>query len=513
VGGSSIRLPGQTSGKRVWRLQPNGTPDASFTAPDLDNQVYALLPADGGGLLIGGNFSTLNGQPALGVARLSATGTPDPTFASPTFQQYGEVSGLVLQTGDRLVAASNFGTINGQAVRSVVRFTPNGAPDPTFQLDPAVTTSPIYERPLVVEPGTDRILLTEYDHVQRLQPNGALDASFDDGAGADNQNSSFSSGLTRSVYQPDGKLLISGDFTRYNGVARTGLVRLTATGAVDPTFAPPVDSSYFVQDIQLLPNGSIAALYNDYNTQQLRWLDASGAPLAGFNGAAPLVGVLHILGLPDGTVLAGGAYTLGGILYQGTYKLTSTGTIDPSFGLDPSLRQSAITFTRQPDGKLLFRDGLTQGHRVRRLLPTGAVDAAFSPTEFGGGYIGDSEGPMVVQSTGKLVVGGGFNTVNGVLRPSLVRLLDIPTGLAADAPAARAFDVFPNPAHAALTLRRATAEGATATLVDVLGRPVRQWPLAAAAQQTVSLTGVPAGAYVVRIQGATGILTQRVVVE
>lgn len=97
---------------------------------------------------------------------------------------------------------------------------------------------------------------------------------------------------------------------------------------------------------------------------------------------------------------------------------------------------------------------------------------------------------------------------------SLVRLTNVLLGLPPEAGGTRSAPlvVFPNPARESLTLRRPTAQAATATLLDLLGRPIRQWSLTAA-EQRVPLAGVPAGAYVVRVVSADGAQTRRVVVE
>lgn len=59
-----------------------------------------------------------------------------------------------------------------------------------------------------------------------------LDPAFPAGAGPDH--------WVRSVaVQPDGRVLIAGDFTHVHGVYRPGLARLEADGWLDPTFNPP----------------------------------------------------------------------------------------------------------------------------------------------------------------------------------------------------------------------------------------------------------------------------------
>ncbi|MBC7447542.1 MAG: T9SS type A sorting domain-containing protein, partial [Hymenobacteraceae bacterium] len=510
VAGGNLGGAGVPS-RRILRLQPDGTPDPTFTAPPISSPVLALTLSSAGGVVVGGNFLTVDAQPQVGLARLTSAGSRDAAFSPPTFATYAAISGLIRQSNDRLVASGNFGTISGLAQPAVVRFTGSGFPDPTFQLDPSIpgNLNSFYASP-IASSQNDRVLLAADAHLYRLQPSGARDFTFDDGTGA-----TRTIGTTAEVYgvqeQPDGRVLAWGDFAQYNHEPRANLVRLTATGAVDPSFVPPPDSTVFVSvtNATALPNGMVLA--RTYYSK-LYWLNADGTPLALFNGGAPLEGVESVIALPDNTALVRGTFTLNGTAYRGQYKLTAVGAVDPGFALPSGFSGAAVQVL--PNGLLLGREYFSNTSRLRRLLPSGALDPSFVPVEFGASRSSESDVAYALQSTGDLVVGGGFTIVDGAHHPSLVRLTNIPTGLSADeATTGRGFDVFPNPAHATLTLRRATAEGATATLVDVLGRPVRHWPLTAAAQQSVSLIGVPAGAYAVRIQGATGILTRRVVVE
>ena len=60
-------------------------------------------------------------------------------------------------------------------------------------------------------------------YLARLGGGGALDMTFDPGAGADSY-------VHAMAIQPDGKILIAGDFTSYDGVARTRLARVNAYG-------------------------------------------------------------------------------------------------------------------------------------------------------------------------------------------------------------------------------------------------------------------------------------------
>ncbi len=509
VVGSGLSQNGSPT-KRVLRLQADGTLDPTFTAPTTSGGVNVVAAGPGASILLGGSFQQVGGQAIAGVARLTAAGPPDAGFTPSSFQAYATIAALGRQSGDQLVASGNFGTIGGTARPQLVRFTANGALDPSFQLDPAVATLMV-SPPVISIGANDRVFTSADDHVYRLQPNGTRDASFDDGAGATGYNSSVNLQGVRE--QPDGRVLVWGFFKRFNGTPVASVVRLTASGAVDPTFTSPLDTAGYltVTRVDLLPDGSVVLVEN---SDFVHWLDASGRPLPSFNGGQPLRldSFFNVLALPDNTVLVSGSFTLNGTTYQGAHKLTAAGTVDPSFTLDASLVGGVTTV--QANGTLLFRQSIyAGGPQLRRLLPTGAVDPSFAPVQFGTGYGGESDQAWVFQSTGDLVVGGAFTTVDGVQRPALARLTNIPLGRPEALAASDAtWQLYPNPAHSTLTLRRATAERATATLLDMLGRPVRQWSLTVAEQQ-VSLADVAAGTYVVRIADPMGTTTRRVVVQ
>jgi len=69
------------------------------------------------------------------------------------------------------------------------------------------------------------------NRIARLNLDGSLDSSFDPGAGADDD-------INAVAIQPDGRIVIGGFFTQFNGVSRSGIARLNATGSLDMSFDP-----------------------------------------------------------------------------------------------------------------------------------------------------------------------------------------------------------------------------------------------------------------------------------
>ena len=97
--------------------------------------------------------------------------------------------------------------------------------------------------------------MTTYNGVQRngvarINVDGSLDTSFNPGLGTTNT-------IWAVLNQPDGKVLVAGEFTAFDTYSRRHIVRLNADGSVDPTFDPgPLGPDNNIYAMALAPNGS-----------------------------------------------------------------------------------------------------------------------------------------------------------------------------------------------------------------------------------------------------------------
>jgi uncharacterized delta-60 repeat protein len=87
--------------------------------------------------------------------------------------------------------------------------------------------------------------------IARLNPDGTADTSFNTGSGLNFPAQGI-------LFQPDGKIVISGDFTSVNGTAMNRFARLNSDGSLDTTFAPVMVGS-FMRTLLWQPNGKIIA--------------------------------------------------------------------------------------------------------------------------------------------------------------------------------------------------------------------------------------------------------------
>lgn len=129
--GAFDRVNGDVNRKRIIRLLPNNTLDTSFTTVPINGVPTSIGVQSDGKIIIAGNFTTVDGNTANGIARLYSGGTHDTSFI-------GSISNAVSNTGnfsvairilsdDRIMAGGQTG--NG----AIFRLLPNGAPDPSFQ--------------------------------------------------------------------------------------------------------------------------------------------------------------------------------------------------------------------------------------------------------------------------------------------------------------------------------------------------------------------------------------------
>src|SRR5204863_6303879 len=135
----------------------------------------------------------------------------------------------------------SFVTINGIFRSGVAALEANGTVSPSFNTGGGINGS-VFALALQVDGkllvGGDFTTFDGLSHpyLVRLNPDGTADATFNPGAGPD--------GPVRAItVQADGRILIGGAFTNVDGVSRGRIARLTSTGALDATFLTSVEGA------------------------------------------------------------------------------------------------------------------------------------------------------------------------------------------------------------------------------------------------------------------------------
>lgn len=294
--------------------------------------VAALALQPDGGLLVGGSFISVAGQPHFNLARMAGDGTPDSRFRASAD---GYVSVLALQEDGRILVGGGFiTTINGVPSSNLGRLNSDGSRDVTFS---PVVEGDVYalavqeDGKILVGGGFVKLAGQPHANLGRLNSDGTLDESFI--ATAD-------SAVTALCIQPDGHILVGGLFNQLGGQARPRLGRLRPDGSVEAGFTP---------EVGLPERGSLAALAVQ----------------------------------PDGRILVGGDFqTLGGEPHANVGRLFADGSVDSSF--NPSAEIGVATLAVQADGRILVGGGFFEfcgefRHGLGRLNPDGSLDEAYDP--------------------------------------------------------------------------------------------------------------------------------------
>ena len=236
--------------------------------------------------------------------------------------------------------------------------------------------------------------------------------------------------------QPDGKIIVGGGFTHLGGgtgtTVRNHIGRLNTDGTVDPTFNPGANS--IVEAIAVQPDGKILIGGNFTSVgggdglatlrQFIARLNADGTVDMSFNPGANNV-VYAVVVQPDGKILVGGTFfTLGGggigtTTRNAIGRLNADGSLDTLFNPGASKTGGVpivYTMALQPDGKVVVGGyftglgagtGTTPRNYIGRINADGTLDTLFNP---GSTFYVNA---LALQADGKIVVGGDFIGLGG----------------------------------------------------------------------------------------------------
>ena len=121
----------------IARLNADGTLESTDTFNPGSGMggigyVWSIAVQPDGKILVGGLFTSVNGEPRNGIARLNADGSVEAlsTFNAGTGANSNVVS-MAVQTDGRILLAGDFTTINGQPRNHIARLHPNGSLEST----------------------------------------------------------------------------------------------------------------------------------------------------------------------------------------------------------------------------------------------------------------------------------------------------------------------------------------------------------------------------------------------
>ncbi|KFF02082.1 T9SS sorting signal type C domain-containing protein [Flavobacterium reichenbachii] len=378
IGGSFSVFDGLNQG-RLAKVNSDGEHDASYLAAGIgfNNSVLNILPLEDKKIIVVGNFNKFNGASVSKIARLQEDGSIDDTFNAGKSGASGLIKAAVLQADGKMILGGNFTNYNGTASNRIIRISADGLQDNTFNIGSGfngqVYTLTAQTDGKIIATGS----FTSYSGVAagkivRLMPDGSRDLSFNVGSG-------FNDIVEAVVIQPDAKILAAGRFTSFNGNSYSRLIRLNSDGSVDSSFNTGLGFeknvySLALQSDQKIILGGAFLTYNGVSQKRIVRLNPNGSLDISFDSGIGFSNgdVRSILVQSDDKILVGGTFS-------GTYKNT------------PSLR-------------------------LIRLLKTGSYDSSFEA------QLNNKLFVMAVTSDFKLVIGGNFNSISGISKHRIARI-------------------------------------------------------------------------------------------
>ena len=458
------------------RLMQNGSLDASFlnvTTAGCGGNINKIVLFSDGRIMIGGSFCNYGNTATNGTVRLFSNGSVDNSFQVMKHYFFWVGPGLAVQNNGKILIQGggyhpdynlSFGT-------RLFRANDNGTIDRTFNNTNGADdlVSSIKFQPngkIIISGGFTSYNNVEYNRIARIKTDGSLDSSFTSNPGANSL-------ITATAIQPDGKIVIGGTFTTYNGIPRKSIARLNVDGSLDNSFqvGQGFTGVYTVYDLSLQSDGKILvcggfSAYNGTTIHSIARINTNGTLDNTFtsymSSSSPLIS--KILQLPDGKIIVLGSFnyyqnsyqhgivrlnsdgsndtsfaspfvnlpTIGGsigrcmslqndgkVIVGGKIRLNTNGTIDSSFV--SSFSGSLLTTAIQPDGKILIGGDPGQqlyGKHILRLNYNGSFDTTFK-TPIGPNSDVNS---IALQPDGRIIFSGNFSSYNNVVRNRIAQI-------------------------------------------------------------------------------------------
>ena len=413
---------------RAVRVESNGLIDPSFSVADgFNNVVRASAVQSDGKILFGGDFGQFNNQVRNRILRLNANGSIDNTFNAGGGAG-ASVFAIAIQPDGKVIIGGSFSSYNTTFINYIVRANPNGSVDNTFSIGTGPNNS---VRDILIQPDGKIIiagLFTSYNgnpanRIARLNSDGSFDNTFNIGTGANNL-------VNTIAIEPNNKLVIAGNFTSYNGSSINRIARLNPDGSLDNTFNVGTGANAFIIKILLQPDGKVFALgdfitFNGQSRNRYARLNNDGSIDESFlitSGAN--TSVLSAVLQPDGKIVLGGLFALvNGTTANGVVRLNPNGSIDNSFNQTSGANNFVEELAVQNDGKILVGgnfqvyNGVDVGY-LTRVNNDGSIDNTFS----GFSGVNGQVQAIAIQPDNKILIGGGFTAVNGISRNRIARL-------------------------------------------------------------------------------------------
>jgi uncharacterized delta-60 repeat protein len=218
---------------RIVRINSDASVDETFNiGTGFDDAVYDVEPQSDNKILVGGFFDSYSGVSFGKIVRLNVDGSIDNTFIAGTgFNNV--IFTIKVQSDGKILVGGGYTEYNGNSHPYLIRLNSDGSVDNTFNLGTGLN-GPVYD--IILQNDGKKIILGDFtsfdgnlhNRIVRLNDDGSIDNTFNSGTGFN--------GITYSGLIDEGQILVVGAFFEYNGQTNRQIVKLNSDGSIDNTF-------------------------------------------------------------------------------------------------------------------------------------------------------------------------------------------------------------------------------------------------------------------------------------
>lgn len=431
VGGSFTGTYNGVDVNRMIVLNSIGLMDPLFDigAGPFSASVLDLAVAVDNSWYVAGSFSVFDSQNQGRLAKVDPFGVLDIGFLTAGVGFDNSVLKVLALSDNKTMAFGNFTKFNGTFCNRIARLAEDGSIDPTFNIVGSGANNTV--RSAFLQPDNTVVIagaFTTYNgllanRIARVFSTGMLDPSFITGAGANNI-------IYAVALQPDGKIIIAGNFTNYNGIAVNRIARLFPDGSIDLTFNTGIGADAIVEVVALQPDGKIVlggrfTTFNTYSFNRIVRLNTDGSIDSSFSVGSGFDKNVYALAFQsDNKLIVGGTFlTYKGVSAKRILRLNNDGSLDVTFNSGVGLSIGEVRcILVQPDDRILVGgtfSGTYNGiavKRMLRLLSSGVYDPTFSVNLNSPLY------SACFTVNHKVIIGGSFNSVSGITKHRVARI-------------------------------------------------------------------------------------------
>lgn len=505
VGGNFTSYAGVPVGRLV-KLDADGNLDTTYNAGNsgANSSVLNIIDNLDGTIFITGSFNMYNGLVKNYCAHILADGTPDTTYNLATGAD-GNVSSIVFQPDNKMIIGGEFTSYNGTVKNKIARLNTDGTLDTSFNMNGAgangtVSAVALQNNGKIIAGGT----FTKYNgnditNLVRINADGSYSNDLTLGT-------SFNNSVTAVAVQNDGKIIVGGSFTNYNGTAINRLARLNTDGTIDATFSIGTGAnSGSISSITLLADGKmiITGLFTSFNgtTGRIFRLNTDGTIDTSFStgGTGTNLPIYTVAVQQDGKILIGGNFsTFNGIANARVARLNSNGSLDTTFAPGTNIDGSVQTLVVQPDNKVIIagaftKYGTTLSNKIMRLNADATLDTTFDV----GSGTNNNINKMVLDPNNNVLIGGVFTNYKGNGKNRIARILNVVSSLAtAEIRNKTDVDLYPNPFTNDIHINT-TEKLSNVSVYDMSGKIVY-----VSDKKDLNLSHLPKGTYILKAMSA-----------